>query len=151
MHRPCQQYAHQSQAALTVHHTTAYSSLAEERSHAWNPGQIRPAPCSEYGDSFTRKAVLELHFRNRTGAARIYCAGSSCRFGTKGFSRRDKYLDHLKQGQNITRAQQVEVLMMERNYLLYFHLTNLSRVVAIARYVSMSKLGNNKVTLSSMH
>jgi hypothetical protein len=58
--------------------------------------------CSTCDKAFGRKGDLDRHARTHTQAARYYCPIYGCRFSARGFHRRDKLLDHMRQGHKNT-------------------------------------------------
>jgi hypothetical protein len=66
-----------------------------------SPAKSPPPPrlsCSLCDRTYGRKGDLDRHFRSHFDTDRFYCGVSSCRFGVRGFHRRDKLEDHLRRG-----------------------------------------------------
>jgi hypothetical protein len=59
--------------------------------------------CADCSATFSRKADRDRHASSLHGAGpRFYCRIQGCHFGIQGFPRRDKLMDHMRQGHRDT-------------------------------------------------
>jgi hypothetical protein len=96
-------FAHQQ--ALANHASTPRDSPAT--SSTTNPSSRVICPVCHA--SFSRKGDLDRHSRKHANGPRYYCRQPHCRFGTKGFDRRDKLMDHMRRGHKMVEVNGVWV------------------------------------------
>lgn len=75
--------------------TAVHTATSSQHSASKRPA--RPHICTDCGDRFTRRTSLRRHQQAKHAAVtRVHCPRTDCSYHTKGFTRMDNLLKHLR-------------------------------------------------------